>query len=128
MPTGNPLEPVNPTLETKLQHEDSEREMLIPTGIDYGSPKGYSPIARLVGVPCSVALKQVHSGYTPFRASWSPRTSGPKTSKDLIVAVSLDRGQSVIIQATTLSPPLTDVPGRGMTKRKACVGRRKHSL
>ena len=30
--------------------------------VEYGDPKGYSAMAKLVGIPCGVAVKQVLDG------------------------------------------------------------------
>ncbi|EER23535.1 saccharopine dehydrogenase, putative [Coccidioides posadasii C735 delta SOWgp] len=79
-PRGNPLDTLCATLEQKMQYGPGERDMVMlqhrfeienkdgsketrtSTLCDYGDPKGYSSMARLVGVPCAVAVKQVLDG------------------------------------------------------------------
>lgn len=79
-PRGNPLDTLCATLENKMQYEGEERDMVMlqhkfeiehadgrsetrtSTLVEYGDPKGYSAMAKLVGVPCAVAVKQVLNG------------------------------------------------------------------
>ncbi|KAI3392659.1 hypothetical protein diail_5340 [Diaporthe ilicicola] len=79
-PRGNPLDTLCATLEKKMQYEGEERDMVLlqhkfgiehadgrketrtSTLVEYGDPKGYSAMAKLVGVPCAVAVKQVLNG------------------------------------------------------------------
>jgi saccharopine dehydrogenase (NADP+, L-glutamate forming) len=79
-PRGNPLDTLCATLEAKMQYESGERDMVMlqhkfeiehkdgsketrtSTLLDYGDPKGYSSMARTVGIPCGVAVKQVLDG------------------------------------------------------------------
>lgn len=79
-PRGNPLDTLCATLEKKMQYEGDERDMVLlqhkfgiehadgrketrtSTLVEYGDPKGYSAMAKLVGVPCAVAVKQVLDG------------------------------------------------------------------
>ncbi|KAK2602798.1 hypothetical protein N8I77_009303 [Diaporthe amygdali] len=79
-PRGNPLDTLCATLEKKMQYEGEERDMVMlqhkfgiehadgrketrtSTLVEYGDPKGYSAMAKLVGVPCAVAVKQVLDG------------------------------------------------------------------
>ncbi|KAJ4167788.1 saccharopine dehydrogenase (NADP+, L-glutamate-forming) [Fusarium falciforme] len=79
-PRGNPLDTLCATLEKKMQFEEGERDLVMlqhkfeiehkdgsretrtSTLVEYGDPKGYSAMARLVGVPCAVAVKQVLNG------------------------------------------------------------------
>ncbi|RYO91151.1 hypothetical protein DL764_008319 [Monosporascus ibericus] len=82
MPRGNPLDTLCATLENKMQYGEGERDLVIlqhkfevelkdgskqtrtSTLCEYGStePGGYSAMARLVGIPCAVAVKQVLDG------------------------------------------------------------------
>lgn len=68
------------TLEKKMQYEEGERDLVMlqhkfgiewadgsteirtSTLVENGEPKGYSAMAKLVGVPCAVATKQVLNG------------------------------------------------------------------
>lgn len=79
-PRNNPLDTLCATLEQKMQYEEGERDMVIlqhkfeienkdgsretrtSTLCDFGDPNGYSSMARLVGVPCAVAVFQVLDG------------------------------------------------------------------
>lgn len=79
-PRGNPLDTLCATLEEKMQYGPGERDMVMlqhkfgiehkdgsketrtSTLVDYGDPNGYSSMARLVGVPCAVAVKLVLDG------------------------------------------------------------------
>jgi len=67
-------------LEKKMQYEEGERDFVMlqhkfdiefangkketrtSTLCEYGDPKGYSAMAKLVGVPCAVAVMQVLDG------------------------------------------------------------------
>ncbi|KAF2253961.1 Saccharopine dehydrogenase [Trematosphaeria pertusa] len=79
-PRGNPLDTLCATLEQKMQYEEGERDFVMlqhkfeienkdgskeirtSTLAEYGDPKGYSAMAKLVGVPCAVAVQQVIDG------------------------------------------------------------------
>ncbi|PKY00371.1 saccharopine dehydrogenase [Aspergillus campestris IBT 28561] len=82
IPRGNPLDTLCATLEKKMQFGEGERDIVIlqhkfevelkdgtkqtrlSTLVEYGStdPTGYSAMAKLVGIPCAVAVKQVLNG------------------------------------------------------------------
>lgn len=80
IPRNNPLDTLCATLEQKMQYEEGERDMVMlqhkfeiehkdgsketrtSTLVDYGDPKGWSSMARLVGVPCAVACLMVLDG------------------------------------------------------------------
>lgn len=77
---GNPLDTLCATLEDKMQFGEGERDLVVlqhkfgiewadkttevrtSTLVEYGTPGGYSAMAKLVGVPCAVAVKQVLNG------------------------------------------------------------------
>ena len=79
-PRGTPLDTLCATLEEKMQYEKGERDMVMlqhkfeiehkdgsketrtSTLCDYGDPKGYSSMAKLVGIPCGVACLMVLDG------------------------------------------------------------------
>lgn len=79
-PRGTPLDTLCATLEKKMQYEEGERDFVMlqhrfdithmngtketrtSTLCEYGDPKGYSAMAKLVGVPCAVAVMQVLDG------------------------------------------------------------------
>lgn len=89
-PRGNPLDTLCATLEKKMQYEGDERDMVMlqhkfeiehadgkletrtSTLVEYGDPKGYSAMAKLVGVPCGVAVKQVLDGTISERGVLAP--------------------------------------------------------
>jgi saccharopine dehydrogenase (NADP+, L-glutamate forming) len=80
IPRGNPLDTLCATLESKMEYGPGERDMVMlqhkfvielangkketrtSTLVEYGDPEGYTAMARLVGVPCAVAVKQVLNG------------------------------------------------------------------
>ena len=79
-PRTTPLDTICAILEAKCQYEPGERDMVMlqhkfeiewkdsrketrtSTLCDYGDPKGYSSMARLVGTPCGVACLMVLDG------------------------------------------------------------------
>lgn len=101
IPKGNPLDTLCATLEKKMQFEEGERDLVIlqhkfeienkdgsrevktSTLCEYGAPigsGGYSAMAKLVGVPCAVAVKQVLNGTISDKgvlAPMSPRINDP---------------------------------------------------
>lgn len=94
-PRGNTLDTLCATLERKMQFEPGERDLVMlqhrfgveladgtrqtrtSTLCAYGSaaPGGYSAMARLVGVPCAVAVQQVLAGALAERGVLAPLTS-----------------------------------------------------
>ncbi|KAI0119185.1 Saccharopine dehydrogenase [Daldinia grandis] len=92
-PRGNPLDTLCATLEKKMQYEEGERDFVMlqhkfeienkdgsrevktSTLCEYGDPKGYSAMAKLVGVPCGVAVKQVLDGTISERGILAPMSS-----------------------------------------------------
>ncbi|PNS18612.1 Saccharopine dehydrogenase [Sphaceloma murrayae] len=89
-PRGTPLDTLCATLEKKMQYEEGERDFVLlqhkfgithangakevrtSTLCEYGDPKGYSAMAKLVGVPCAVAVKQVLNGTIKDRGVLAP--------------------------------------------------------
>lgn len=79
-PRRNPLDTLCATLEELMQYEEGERDFVMlqhkfgiewadgskevrtSTLAEYGVPGGYSAMAKLVGVPCAVAVEQVLDG------------------------------------------------------------------
>lgn len=92
-PRGNPLDTLCATLEKKMQfeagerdfvmlqhkfeieHKDGSKETRTSTLVEYGDPKGYSAMAKLVGVPCGVAVKQVLDGTISEKGILAPMSS-----------------------------------------------------
>ncbi|CAJ2507817.1 Uu.00g090030.m01.CDS01 [Anthostomella pinea] len=92
-PRGNPLDTICATLEKKMQYEEGERDFVMlqhkfeienkdgsretktSTLCEYGDPKGYSAMAKLVGVPCAVAVKQVLNGTISEKGILAPMNS-----------------------------------------------------
>ncbi|KAK2000746.1 saccharopine dehydrogenase [Colletotrichum falcatum] len=95
IPRGNPLDTICATLEKKMQFGEGERDIVIlqhkfevelkdgtkqtrlSTLVEYGStdPNGYSAMAKLVGVPCAVAVKQVLDGTLSEKGILAPMSS-----------------------------------------------------
>merc|ERR1711939_1064091 len=93
IPRGNPLDTLCATLEKKMQFEEGERDFVMlqhkfeienkdgsketrtSTLVEYGDPKGYSAMAKLVGVPCGVAVKQVLDGTISEKGILAPMSS-----------------------------------------------------
>lgn len=93
IPRGNPLDTLCATLEKKMQFEKDERDFVMlqhkfeienkdgsketrtSTLVEYGDPKGYSAMAKLVGVPCGVAVKQVLDGTISEKGILAPMSS-----------------------------------------------------
>lgn len=92
-PRGNPLDTLCATLEKKMQFEEGERDLVMlqhkfeiehkggsketrtSTLVEYGNPSGYSAMAKLVGVPCGVAVKQVLNGTISEKGVLAPMNS-----------------------------------------------------
>ncbi|KAL1988748.1 hypothetical protein VTN96DRAFT_7632 [Rasamsonia emersonii] len=92
IPRGNPLDTLCATLEQKMQygpgerdmvmlqhkfeieHKDGTRETRTSTLCEYGDPNGYSAMAKLVGVPCGVAVKMVLDGTISGKGILAPMT------------------------------------------------------
>lgn len=80
IPRSTPLDTLCATLEKKMAYEEEERDLVFlqhrfdiehadgkhetrtSTLCEYGEPKGYSAMAKLVGIPCGVAVMQVLEG------------------------------------------------------------------
>ncbi|KKY14995.1 putative saccharopine dehydrogenase [Phaeomoniella chlamydospora] len=96
IPKGNPLDTLCASLEEKMQYEEGERDLVIlqhkfeienkdgshetksVTLCEYGAQTGsggYSAMAKLVGVPCGVAVKQVLNGTISDRGILAPMNS-----------------------------------------------------
>ncbi|KAI9831159.1 MAG: Saccharopine dehydrogenase [NADP(+), L-glutamate-forming] [Sarea resinae] len=99
-PRGTPLDTLCATLEQKMQYGPGERDMVMlqhkfliekadgstetrtSTLVEYGDPQGYSAMARLVGVPCAVAVQQVLNGTIKDKGILAPMD--PKINDPLI--------------------------------------------
>lgn len=91
-PRGNALDTLCASLEKKMQFEAGERDMVMlqhkfeiehadgrretrtSTLVEYGDPAGYSAMAKLVGVPCAVAVQQVLDGRLSDKGILAPMT------------------------------------------------------
>ncbi|MCJ1371582.1 Saccharopine dehydrogenase [NADP(+), L-glutamate-forming] [Loxospora ochrophaea] len=91
-PRGSPLDTLCATMEAKMSFEEGERDMVMLqhrfevenkdgsketrtlTLVDYGDPKGYSAMAKLVGIPCGVAVMQVLDGTIKQKGILAPIT------------------------------------------------------
>ena len=97
-PRGTPIDTICANLEKKMQYEEGERDFVMlqhkfdiefangkketrtSTLCEYGDPKGYSAMAKLVGVPCAVAVMQVLDGKISEKgvlAPMSPAIANP---------------------------------------------------
>jgi saccharopine dehydrogenase (NADP+, L-glutamate forming) len=56
----------------EIEHKDGRKETRTSILCDYGNPKGYSSMARLVGVPSGVACLRVLEGSIKERGILSP--------------------------------------------------------
>lgn len=92
-PRGNPLDTLCATLEELMQYEEGERDLVClqhkfgiewadgteevrtSTLVDYGDVNGYSSMAKLVGVPCAVATKQILDGTLSKKGLLAPMSS-----------------------------------------------------
>ncbi|KAI0886034.1 saccharopine dehydrogenase [Annulohypoxylon maeteangense] len=95
IPRENPLDTLCATLEQKMQFGEGERDLVmlqhkfevelkdgtkqtrLSTLCEYGStaPGGYSAMAKLVGVPCAVAVQQVLDGTLSEKGVLAPMNS-----------------------------------------------------
>ncbi|TID30327.1 hypothetical protein CANINC_001114 [Pichia inconspicua] len=109
-PRGNPLDTLCATLEEKMQYEEGERDLVIlqhkfgiewadgttetrtSTLVDYGVPGGYSSMAKLVGVPCAVAVMEVlkHEGEFSKPGLYAPMT--PEINNNIMKTLKDDYG------------------------------------
>ncbi|KAF2717910.1 LYS9, Saccharopine dehydrogenase, lysine biosynthesis pathway [Polychaeton citri CBS 116435] len=110
-PRGNPLDCLCAALEKKMQYEEGERDMVMlqhkfgiewadgktetrtSTMCEYGAPEGsggYSAMAKLVGVPCAVAVKMVLNGEISDRGILAPVT--PRYSEPLRIKLQQEYG------------------------------------
>ncbi|KAH8646244.1 Saccharopine dehydrogenase [Xylariales sp. PMI_506] len=99
-PKGNPLDTLCATLEKKMAYEEGERDLVFlqhlfeienkdgsrntitSTLCEYGAPigsGGYSAMAKTVGVPCGVAVKQVLDGVISERGILAPMNTSINT-------------------------------------------------
>jgi len=97
-PKGNPLDTLCAVLEKKMEfgpgerdlvmlqhrfeieHKDGSKEIRTSTLCENGDPKGYSAMAKLVGIPCGVAVLMVLDGRIKERgilAPMDPALNGP---------------------------------------------------
>lgn len=92
-PKGNPLDTLCATLEELMQYEEGEKDLVIlqhkfgiewangetetrtSTLVDVGDPNGYSSMAKLVGVPCAVAVQQILDGTLSKKGLLAPMSS-----------------------------------------------------
>ncbi|PKX92643.1 saccharopine dehydrogenase (NADP+, L-glutamate-forming) [Aspergillus novofumigatus IBT 16806] len=57
-----------------IEHKDGSKETRTSTLVEYGDPKGYSAMAKTVGVPCGVAVKLVLDGTISQKGVLAPMT------------------------------------------------------
>lgn len=114
-PKGTPLDCLCATLEKKMkyekgerdfimlqhkfqiQHKDGSKEMRTSTLVDYGEPEGsggYSAMARLVGVPCAVAVLMVLNGEIKDKGILAPVT--PELADPIRLKLKKDYGIDLV--------------------------------
>ncbi|KAF3393010.1 Saccharopine dehydrogenase [NADP] [Talaromyces pinophilus] len=111
-PRNNPLDTLCATLEQKMQYGPGERDMVMlqhkfeienkdgsretrtSTLVEYGDPKGYSAMAKLVGVPCGVAVKFVLDGTISEKGVLAPM--GMELCAPLIKALKEEYGIELV--------------------------------
>lgn len=96
-PRSTPLDTLCATLEKKMAYEEGERDLVFlqhkfeiehadgkhetrtSTLCEYGDPKGYSAMAKLVGIQCGIAVMQVCEGKLPkgLLAPYTPEVCDP---------------------------------------------------
>lgn len=59
----------------EIGHKDGSRETRTSTLCECAEPKGYSAMARLVGLPCAVAVQQVLNGTLSEKGALAPMNS-----------------------------------------------------
>ncbi|KAF2811163.1 saccharopine dehydrogenase-like protein [Mytilinidion resinicola] len=116
-PRSNPLDTLCATLEKKMQYEEGERDFVMlqhkfeienkdgsketrtSTLCEYGDPKGYSAMAKLVGVPCAVAVQQVLDGTISEKGILAPMS--PEICRPLLKTLTEKYG--ITIREKTIS-------------------------
>ena len=73
-----------------IENKDGSKEIRTSTLADYGDPKGYSAMAKLVGVPCAVAVQQVLDGTLSEKGILAPMS--PQICKPLMDTLSKKYG------------------------------------
>lgn len=58
----------------EIEHADGTKETRTSTLCEYGDPNGYSAMARLVGIPCGVAVEMVLDGTISESGVLAPMT------------------------------------------------------
>ena len=117
-PKGTPLDCLCATLEKKMkyekgerdfimlqhkfeiQHKDGSKEMRTATLCDYGEPEGsggYSVMARLVGVPCAVAVLMILNGEIKDKGILAPVT--PELAEPIRLKLKKEYGIDLVEKA-----------------------------
>ncbi|KAL8700654.1 MAG: hypothetical protein Q9201_005340 [Fulgogasparrea decipioides] len=114
-PRSTPLDTLCATLEKKMAYEDGERDLVFlqhrfeiehkdgkhetrtSTLCEYGDPDGYSAMAKLVGIPCGVAVMQVLDGKLPkgLLAPYTPEICDP-LRKELLDGYGIDMVEQTV--------------------------------
>ncbi|KAL9579027.1 MAG: hypothetical protein Q9203_006876 [Teloschistes exilis] len=109
IPRSSPLDTLCATLEKKMAYEEGERDLVFlqhkfeiehkdgkhetrtSTLCEYGDPEGYSAMAKLVGLPCAVAVMQVLAGKMAkgLLAPYTPEVCDP-LRKELLEVYGID--------------------------------------
>ena len=57
-----------------IENKDGSKETRTSTLCELGDPNGYSAMAKLVGIPCGIAVKQVLDGTISEKGILAPMT------------------------------------------------------
>lgn len=112
VPRGSPLDTLCGTLEHKMQYEEGERDLVVlqhkfeiehkdgtletrtSTLVENGNPNGHTAMAKLVGVPCAVAIRMVLDGTISEKGMLAPVT--PRLAETLRIALEKEYGITMV--------------------------------
>ena len=78
----------------EIEHKDGKKEVKTSTLIEYGDPKGFSAMAKLVGIPAAVAVKQILNGTLSEKGILAPMT--PEINDPIMKELKEDFGIEMI--------------------------------
>lgn len=78
----------------EIEHKDGKKEVKTSTLIEYGDPKGFSAMAKLVGIPAAVAVKQILNGTLSEKGILAPMT--PEINNPIMKELKEDFGIEMI--------------------------------
>lgn len=83
----------------EIENKDGSKVTRTSTLADYGDPKGYSAMAKLVGVPCAVAVQQVLDGTIKEKGILAPMS--PEICRPLLKTLTEKYG--IVFKEKTIS-------------------------